>query len=94
MGLSEEMLGLTEAKTKLPGRVDRLAKGELERVVLLRRSSPVAVILSANEYERLRGLEKTRDDLEDLKAALRAKANDDGSRVSLDEVLERIGREV
>jgi prevent-host-death family protein len=92
MELAEEMMGLTEAKRELPGRVNRLESGELDRVVLLRRNHPVAVILSAMAYERFRELERTREDLADLAAALRAKRTDDGTRISLDEVLKMIER--
>lgn len=86
MALSEEMLGLTDAKKELPNRVKRLVSGELERVVLLRRSQPVAVILSANEYERFRDLERVQEDFDDLTAAIRARSADDGSRISIEEV--------
>lgn len=90
MALTEEMVGVTEARKDLPRRVNRLEAGEVSRVVLLRRSQPVAVILSTDEYERFRAMELLSEELEDLRAALRAWKDDDGTRVSLDEVLKML----
>jgi prevent-host-death family protein len=87
----DELMTMTEAKTEFSGRIRRLRSGELERVVVITRSSPVAVILAVSEYERLQVLEGKREEIDDILMALKAKAVDDGTRLSLSELEARIG---
>jgi prevent-host-death family protein len=84
--LAEEILGITRAKTELPGRIKRLQSGLLERVVIVRQNSPVAVIVSAEEYNRIKNMEVAQDMVDDLMALVEAKGKDDGTRVTLDEI--------
>lgn len=91
MQLSEEIVGVTKARDELPQRVRRLETGELGRVVIVRHSSPVAVILSAGEYERMKTLEADRETYEDAIALLQALKADDGTRLTLDEVKREFG---
>jgi hypothetical protein len=51
----------------------------------------VAVILAVDEYKRLQALESKREEIEDILMALKAKAVDDGTRLTLSELRERIG---
>lgn len=87
----DELMTMTEAKTEFSGRIRRLRSGELDRVVVITRSSPVAVILAVDEYKRLQALESKREEIEDILMALKAKAVDDGTRLTLSELRERIG---
>lgn len=84
--LAQELLGMTQAKTELPGRVRKLESGELGRVVLLKNNDPVAVILTTGEYERLMRLEVDREFIEDALAVLERSASDTGARISLDDL--------
>jgi PHD/YefM family antitoxin component YafN of YafNO toxin-antitoxin module len=88
MQLAEEILGITQAKSELSGRVKRLESGLLERVVLVRQNHPVAVILSTGEYDRIRAAQEF---FEDAMAVLEAKDKDDGTRVSLEEIKAKYG---
>jgi hypothetical protein len=54
-------------------------------VVVTRRGSPVAAVVSV---ERLAALDELRRDLRDLALVVGRSADDDGRRVSLDDVLE------
>lgn len=89
--LTEEIIGMTKARDELPQRVRRLEQGDLKRVVIVRNSSPVAVILSAEEYERMTALESDREFYEDAVAILRALEADDGTRYTLDEIKKEFG---
>jgi len=89
--LAEEILGVTKAKTELSGRLKQLQSGLLERVVLVRQNSPVAVIVTVEEYNRIRQMEEYRELWEDVQSILEARDADDGTRVTLDELKERFG---
>ncbi len=89
--LAEEILGVTKAKSELPSRIKQLQSGLLNRVVLVRQNNPVAVIVTVEEYNRIRQMEEMRELWEDVQAILEAKEADDGTRVSLDELRERFG---
>src|SRR5438105_806921 len=91
--LAEEILGVTQAKRELPSRLKQLQNGLLQKVVLVRQNSPVAVIVTVEEYNRIRQVEEVEELFEDMKAVLEAKAVDDGTRVSLDELKARFGIE-
>lgn len=91
MELSQEMVGITAAKNELPRRVKKLTSGELERVVIVKQNSPVAVIVSVAEYDRMKKMEDLSEELEDLIAVLEAKQKDNGVRISLDEVKAKYG---
>jgi prevent-host-death family protein len=91
--LAQEILGITKAKSELPSRIKRLQSGLIERVVIVRQNSPVAVILSADEYDRIRRLEATQEFMEDLMLLVEAKEKDDGTRVSLDDLKAKHGIE-
>jgi len=51
---TEEIVGMTEVRRDLARVVDRLTTGLLDRAVFLRWNRPVGVLLSVEEYERLR----------------------------------------
>jgi PHD/YefM family antitoxin component YafN of YafNO toxin-antitoxin module len=87
--LAEEILGVTAAKTELPSRLRQLQNGLLERVVLVRQNSPVAVIVTVEEYNRIKLVEEMQELVNDLRAVAEAKEGDDGTRVSLDELVRR-----
>lgn len=86
MQLSEEMVGITAAKNELPRRVKALTSGAVERVVIMRQNSPVAVIVTAAEYDRMRQLQNEIEDLQDRLAVLEADKADNGVRISLDAI--------
>jgi prevent-host-death family protein len=89
--LAQEMLGITAAKVELPRRVKRLESGELERIVIMKRNSPVAVILTVGEYDRMRQFEELTELREDLTLLVQAMEADDGSRIDLDDVKRKLG---
>lgn len=86
MQLCEEMVGITAAKSELPRRVRSLESGAVERVVIVRQNNPVAVIVTVAEYDRMRTLEEMNEQLEDLISVLQAEREDDGIRISLEEI--------
>lgn len=91
MQLSEEMVGITAAKTELPSRVRALTSGSVDRVVIVRQNSPVAVIVTAAEYDRMKHMEAMNEELEDMVLALKAEQGDNGVRISLDELKAKHG---
>jgi PHD/YefM family antitoxin component YafN of YafNO toxin-antitoxin module len=91
--LAEEILGVSAAKAELPGRIRALQNGRLEKVVLVRQNNPVAVIVTVEEYDRIRQLEDVREFIEDAIAVLAAKRGDDGTRISLDDLKAEFGIE-
>lgn len=91
--LAEEILGVTRAKSELPSRIKQLQSGLLTKVVLVRQNSPVAVIVTVEEYNRIRQVEEMEEFIEDVKAILDAKSFDDGTRISLDDLKARFGIE-
>lgn len=93
MQLSEEMVGITAAKNELPRRVKALTSGAVERVVIMRQNSPVAVIVTAAEYDRMRQLQNENEALEDEIAVLKAEHADNGVRISLDDVEAKYGND-
>ena len=78
MELAQEILGVSAAKTELPGRLRKLSRGELERVVIVRQNSPVAVILTVEEYERMSQQVTDLELLDDLRELISALEKDDG----------------
>lgn len=86
--LAEEIMGVSAARVELSKRVRRLQSGELERVVIVRQNSPVAVILTVEEYERMQTLDELKEDILALGQALAA---DDGTRISLDDLKAKLG---
>jgi antitoxin (DNA-binding transcriptional repressor) of toxin-antitoxin stability system len=89
--LAEEILGVTRAKTELPSRLKQLQNGLLDRVVLVRQNNPVAVIVTIEQYNRIRQVQEVEELIDDVKTVLEAKNLDDGTRVSLDELKARYG---
>jgi prevent-host-death family protein len=87
-GLAEEIMGVSAARVELSKRVRRLQSGDLERVVIVRQNSPVAVILTVEEYERMQTLDELKEDILALGQALAA---DDGTRISLDDLKAKLG---
>lgn len=91
MQLRQEMVGITAAKTELPGRLRALTNGDVERVVIMKQNSPVAVLVTSDEYDRWKAVEALNEELEDLIAVLEAQRSDNGVRVSLDEIKAKYG---
>jgi prevent-host-death family protein len=89
--LAQEILGITAAKNELPSRIRRLQSGQLGRVVIVRQNSPVAVIVSVEEYDRIRSLESVQELIEDLEAVIEARDADDGTRITLDQIKAKYG---
>jgi prevent-host-death family protein len=88
--VADELMGITDAKTEFSKRIRRLTAGEVDRVVILKRSNPVAVIVTVDEYERLQEIERMREEIEDVMAVLKARKTDDGARVTLEELEARL----
>jgi prevent-host-death family protein len=91
LDVAEEILGVSAAKTELSKRLRRLAQGELERVVIVRQNNPVAVILTVEEYDRMRNQQAELELIDDLRDLVEALDKDDGTRISLDEVKAKLG---
>ena len=91
MSISQEAIGITEAKTALPAVVRRLMSGEQARAFLFRRNKPVAVILPIEAYERLERLESDLEHLEDAMALAKASSVNDGTTWSIEEVKDKLG---
>ncbi|WP_460775234.1 type II toxin-antitoxin system Phd/YefM family antitoxin [Nocardiopsis nanhaiensis] len=74
-------MGAGDARENFSDTLNRVAYGN-ERVTITRRGRAVAALISAEDLELLEALEDARDAAE-LRAAI---ADDDGERVSLDQV--------
>jgi prevent-host-death family protein len=89
--VADEIVGLSAAREELSSLVKGLQNGASDRVVLVRNSSPVAVILTVEEYDRMRRLDAQKELLEDLVALLEARQVDDGTRFTLEEIKREFG---
>lgn len=75
-------MSVAELRAGLSDAISRAAFGH-ERIGVTRRGKIAAVLIGPEDMERLEQL----DDQEDLAAIRRARQEDDGTRISLDEVL-------
>ena len=87
----DEYVGMTEAKTALPGVVKRLENGATDHVFVMRNNKPAAVLLGVQYYEDLRTLQRLREHLEDALMIHEATRADCGERHSLDDVFTELG---
>jgi prevent-host-death family protein len=83
-----EHLSVTEASRRGVARLVADAAHGTE-VVVERHGAPVAAVVA---YDRYTELARLRDDLRDLALVLGRGADDDGSRHSLDDVVDAFGR--
>ncbi len=51
--VKEEMVGITELGKSLGGYLDKVKSKEFDKIAIIRRNKPEAVILSIEEYEML-----------------------------------------
>ncbi|MFF2844573.1 type II toxin-antitoxin system Phd/YefM family antitoxin [Paenarthrobacter sp. NPDC057981] len=86
MGTADYVVSVADLRVHLSDTINRAAYGH-ERISITRRGKVAAVLISAEDLERLERLE----DEADLRALHAAKAEDDGARVSLDDLLEENG---
>ncbi|MHB1474757.1 MAG: type II toxin-antitoxin system Phd/YefM family antitoxin [Dermatophilaceae bacterium] len=89
----DEYVGMTEAKTALPGVVKRLENGATDHVFVMRNNKPAAVLLGVEDYQDLRSLQALREHLEDALMIHGATSTDSGKRHSLDDVFAELGVE-
>lgn len=78
-------VSVADLRTSLSDTINRAAFGH-ERVEITRRGRVVAVLISVEDLQRLEELE----DADDLAAYRAAKAEDDGTRVSLSELIDEV----
>lgn len=86
MGTADYVVSVADLRVHLSDTINRAAYGH-ERISITRRGKVAAVLISAEDLESLERLE----DEADLKALRTAKAEDDGARVSLNDLLEENG---
>ena len=86
MGSTDDFVSVADLRVHLSDTINRAAYGH-ERISITRRGKVAAVLISAEDLKRLEQLE----DEADLRALGAAKAADDGTRVSLDELLKENG---
>jgi PHD/YefM family antitoxin component YafN of YafNO toxin-antitoxin module len=91
MSIMDEYVGMTEAKTALPGVVKRLETGAAGHVFVMRNNKPAAVLLAVEEYQDLRQLQSLREHLEDALMIHEGQRTDSGARHTLDDVLADLG---
>lgn len=78
-------VSVADLRTSLSDTINRAAFGH-ERVGITRRGKVAAVLISVEDLQRLEELE----DADDLAAYRAAKAEDDGTRVSLSELIDEV----
>ena len=78
-------VSVADLRTSLSDTINRAAFGH-ERVGITRRGKVAAVLISVEDLQRLEELE----DADDLAAYRAAKAEDDGTRVSLRELIDEV----
>lgn len=86
MSAADYVVSVADLRVHLSDTINRAAYGH-ERISITRRGKVAAVLISAEDLERLERLEDQAD-LETLRAA---KSEDDGHRVSLSDLLEENG---
>lgn len=86
MGAADYFVGVADLRVHLSDTINRAAYGH-ERINITRRGKVAAVLISAEDLERFERLE----DEADVRALKEAKAEDDGTRVGLDELLKENG---
>lgn len=83
---SSSSMSVAELRASLSDAISRATFGR-ERISITRRGKIAAVLIGLEDLEALERL----DDREDLTALRRAREEDDGERISLDEVLAENG---
>ncbi len=91
VSIMDEYVGMTEARTALPGVVKRLENGATDHVFVMRNNKPAAVLLGVKDYQDLRTLQALREHLEDALMIHEATRTDSGERHTLDDVLAELG---
>lgn len=86
MGTADYFVSVADLRIHLSDTINRAAYGH-ERISITRRGKVAAVLISAEDLERLEQLE----DEADMRALKSAKAEDDGTRVDLDDLLKENG---
>ncbi|MFF1831601.1 type II toxin-antitoxin system Phd/YefM family antitoxin [Paenarthrobacter sp. NPDC058040] len=86
MGTADYFVSVADLRIHLSDTINRAAYGH-ERISITRRGKVAAVLISAEDLERLEQLE----DEADVRALKSAKAEDDGTRVDLDDLLKENG---
>ena len=86
MGTEDYFVSVADLRIHLSDTINRAAYGH-ERISITRRGKVAAVLISAEDLERLEQLE----DEADMRALKSAKAEDDGTRVDLDDLLKENG---
>ena len=93
MSIMDEYVGMTEAKSALPGVLTRLESGVVDHVFIMRNNKPAAVLVGVDEYQNLRSLRALSEHLGDAQMIHEALRADDGVRYGLDDVLADLGIE-
>jgi prevent-host-death family protein len=86
MGAADYFVSVADLRVNLSDTINRAAYGH-ERISITRRGKVAAVLISAEDLERFERLE----DEADVRALTAAKAEDDGTRVGLEELLKENG---
>jgi len=86
MGAADYFVSVADLRVNLSDTINRAAYGH-ERIGITRRGKVAAVLISAEDLERFERLE----DEADVRALTEAKAEDDGTRVGLEELLKENG---
>jgi prevent-host-death family protein len=88
--LTQEAIGVSEAKAKLTSILRRLESGEQDRAILFRQNHPIAVLIPIAVYERLEKMQEDLEHYEDALALAKAQAINDGTTYSLEEVATKL----
>ncbi|MDX9814133.1 MAG: type II toxin-antitoxin system Phd/YefM family antitoxin [Sulfurimonas sp.] len=60
----KEMVGITELGKSLSGFIDKVSSKAVEKLVIIKHNKPEAVILSVDEYERMKEFQDFLENLE------------------------------
>lgn len=60
----KEMVGITELSKSLSGFIDKVSSKAVEKLAIIKHNKPEAVIISIDEYERMKEFQDYLEDLE------------------------------
>lgn len=87
---TDDLISIGKISSEGLSRIVTEAEGG-RRKVILRHNKPVAAIVDIATMNKLQELDEREEELRDFAAALARVATDNGMRISLDELAERLG---
>ena len=87
----DEMISVTELLKTFRQTLDRIADHSVEKIAVMKNNRPEAVVLSVDEYERIKALADYAEDLETAKIIEERRKTPKEEYIPFEEVLKKAG---